>query len=211
MVTPFKSMLIVLSLGASAFLLTGCGRTFTTNYSESAPPVARSQWKIAKVNVEVPANLVVSEANEFIPQADIVWHGDVLGDRRAQVAEIVKTGISSGLKGLHGSEQVVVTATVTRFHALTPKAYFYAPPGTGVHSVGIELVVTDAKTGKLLAGPTKIEADIPAGVAADMVNPSVDLPGAEWKSVIESHIGATVRSWLGTGPDIRNHFVRLGA
>ncbi|MFE3839521.1 DUF6778 family protein [Pseudogemmobacter sonorensis] len=206
-----KRIAFALLIGAATIGLSACSRTFTTDYAHSGPTAAKTEWKVAKVNVVVPDDLVVNDVNSYIPKADIVWQGDPPGDRRAQVAAIVGDGISAGVAGLKGPQTVILTATLTRFHSMTPKAYYAAPSGTGVHSVGFDLVVTDARTGALLAGPERIQADLPGLVAADDPNASLNLPGARWKSAIESHIAATMRSWLGTGPDIRSKFARIGA
>lgn len=195
----------------AGLLLSACGGTFATDYIESSPVEARSQWKAARVKVVIPPGLTTTEANSYMPNADIVWHGDPVGNRGAQVATIVEDGISAGVARLNGPQAVVLTATLVRFHSLTPKAYHAAPSGTGVHSVEFDLVVSDAKTGAVLSGPVRIEADMPALVAADDPKAVPGLPGDRWKSVIESHIAATMRSWLGIGPDIRNRFSRMGA
>lgn len=210
MTTFLKRAALAAMLGASVLGLSACGATFATDYATAGPAEARTDWRVSRVDVTVPETLVASEANTFVPSADIVWHGDPAGDRKAQVATIVKDGISAGVGELRGPKPVLVTATLVRFHALTPKAYFAAPAGTGVHSVAFDLVVSDAASGAVLAGPVRIEADLPGVVAADSGTSGEGLPGAQWKSSIQAHIAATMRSWLGTGPDIRASFARLG-
>lgn len=207
---PFKTLSVIALMGVSATLLSGCGNSFETAYSAPGPAAAKTQWRVTGVRVNVPADLVVSEENSFIPRADIVWHGDPAGDRRAQVAAIVKTGIERGFAGLKGRENVVATVTLRRFHALTMKAYMDAPNGTGVHSVRFDLQINDARTGKLVFGPTEISADMPATLAGEAAPDRIDSPGQIWKAEIEAHIAATIRDWLGVGPEVRDSFNRLG-
>ncbi len=188
-----------------------CGRTFATTYDTAAPAAARSDWRVTDVRVVAPVGLTTTEQNSFIPRADIVWHGDQPGNRAEQVAAIVRQGVEQGFAGLKGKQDVVATVTLRRFHSLTPKAYFDAPAGTGVHSVAFDLTITDRKTGAVLAGPERIEADMPAAVAAAGGQSLEALPAAVWKKQISQHISATIRSWTGAGPDIRSGFVRMGA
>lgn len=200
---------VVLLAGLS---VAACGRTFATSYDTAAPAVARSDWRVTDVRVVGPVGLTTSEQNSFMPRADIIWHGDQPGNRAEQVAAIVRQGVEQGFAGLKGKQDVVATVTLRRFHSMTPKAYFEAPAGTGVHSVAFDLTITDRKTGAILAGPERIEADMPATVAAAADGQSLEaLPAAVWKKQISQHIAATIRSWTGAGPDIRSSFVRMGA
>lgn len=208
MLGAFKSVTLTVFLGLG--VLSGCGAEFRTAYSEPAPATASRDWRVARVNVTVPESLTTTEQNIFVPKADIVWHGDPAGDRKAQVAEVVKAGVEQGFQGLKGRESVVANVTLLRFHALTPKAFNEAPADTGVHSVGFYLTISDARTGNVLVQPTRIEADLPATMARHLSNHPNLAPGPVWKKEIQNHIAATIRSWLGTGPDIRGSFSRLG-
>ncbi|MFT4148692.1 MAG: hypothetical protein QM656_00730 [Paracoccaceae bacterium] len=208
MVVTIKMVPVVLMLGMST-ILAGCSE-FQTSYSSASPAAARTEWRVAKVRVIVPDSLKATEENSFIPAADIVWHGDPAGDRKAQVAAIVQAGVEQGFAGLKGRESVVATVTLRRFHALTPRAFERAPSGTGVHSVRFDLQINDARTGALLAGPVTFDADTPAYVAADIKDSTTINPGRMWKAQIERHVADTIRSWLGTGPDVRQQFGRAG-
>lgn len=198
-----------LLLGFAA-LVAGCARTFVVAYAPVAGDEAKS-WTVRNVRVQVPAGLAISEQNSWIPAGDIVWHGDPTGDRRAQVASILKEGVSQGVSGLHGPRSVVLDIQLTRFHALTPLAYSRAPSGTGVHSIGFYLTVRDAKTAEIVVATQKIEADMPATVAADDTASLSELSvGARQKSEIIRQIARVIRGWAGTGPDVRTQFVRAG-
>lgn len=189
----------------------GCGRPFATTYATPAPAAARSDWRVTDVRIVTPVGITTTEENSFMPAADLVWHGDPPGNRAEQITAIVKQGVERGFAGLKGGQDVVATITLRRFHSLTPKAYFSAPAGTGVHSVAFDVTITDRKTGAILAGPERIKADMPAAVAAAGGKSLSALPADIWKKQISDHIAATIRSWNGAGPDIRNGFIRMGA
>ena len=208
-----RTMSLAVILGLSALALSACGGQFNTSYENAAPAEARD-WKSAGVRVVLPADLTTSDINSFIPNYDIVWHGEPQGERRAQVAAIVEDGARRGVAGLTGRQAVVFTLTLRKFHSLTPKAYERAPAGTGVHSVIFDLTVTDAKTGATLVQSERIEASIPAVTASERARSgqaAAPLPGDEWRRAISAHIDATLRGWLGKGPDPRFGFTRLGA
>ena len=197
------ALIVTLALGA-------CGGGFSTAYDQPAPADARNTWRVSEVRMIVPEDLTTTEQNSFVPSADVIWHGDEPGNRPAQAAAILQNGVKQSFAGLSGKRNVIATVTLRQFHSLTPKAYFRAPAGTGVHSVAFDLTVTDRRTGAVLAGPERIEADLPAIVAASGGQPIDRLPSAEWKRDIAAHVAATIRGWIGSGPDIRASFGRLG-
>jgi hypothetical protein len=53
-------------------------------------PQVSKGWRVSSVEVSVPQALTVSDVNTFIPNADIVWHGDNPGDRKQQVAKVIR-------------------------------------------------------------------------------------------------------------------------
>lgn len=73
----------------AALSLAACGphQAVSRSGTTDKPPVAMSStatpvaYDVARVNVIVPRKLRVSEANSFVPVADIVWHGDPARDR----------------------------------------------------------------------------------------------------------------------------------
>lgn len=194
----------------SFLLLVGCAGNFSVAY-DPVPVEQAKNWSVKTVRVVVPDTLVVSEANVMIPQADIVWHADPVGDRRAQVATVLKAGVERGVSKLHGAIPVVFDVQVTRFHALTRHAYLRAPSGTGVNSIGFLLTVRNVKTNEILLQPQLVEADMPATVAADdgagLSFAEVD---ARTKASIINQVSAAVGGMLGIGPDVRTKFTRMG-
>lgn len=208
MIGAFKSASVTVFLGLS--VLSGCAHHHEVSYSQPAPVTARSDWRVARVDVRVPESLSTTEKNSYMPRADIVWHGDPVGDRKAQVAAVVKDGVELGLKPLKGRKSVIATATVTRFHAITPKAFYKAPRNTGVHSVNFDLVISDAHSGAVLSGPVAFSVDLPASMSTDLGGQLHEAPGPVWKKEIQNDIAITLRSWLGLATGATTKFRRFG-
>lgn len=188
----------------AALALAGCSGSFRTYYEEQAPSEG---WRVSAVEVTVPRTLSVSEAEVFVPKADIVWREDPAGDRYTQVAAIMKEAITQGAAGLKGTRPVQLDVTVTRFHAMTFVAETRAP--AGVHDVEFDIVARDARTGEVLAGPEHVEASFPAMTGPAMAR--ARLEGESQRSQIVEHVARTIAGWLGTGPDARATFSSVGA
>lgn len=120
---------------------------------------AETDWHVAEIRVRVPENLTVSEANGYYPLADIVWRGDPPGDRRVQVAEILRAAMAEGLRDLQGSRPLRVDVEVLRFHSLTEKTRYSFG---GTHSIHFRLTLSDAETGAVLYGPRHVDASLGA-------------------------------------------------
>jgi hypothetical protein len=196
-------------LGGSALLLSACvggGGTFETAY-DPIPADVSAAWRLAAVQVDVPRSLVVSEAKTLLPNADIVWREDPLGDRYDQVDVIMTNAVTLGAQGLRGSRPVILQITVTRFHALTFEAELRGPDW-GVHNIDFTASVVDAGTGAVLLPATAIRAELPALSGAQMK--AARAKGQTQKSMITAHVARTVQGWLGIGPDNRGEFSRQG-
>lgn len=187
-------------------VLAGCGGTFRTHYDSPVPASQSADWRLSSVQVTAPRTLVVSEAEVFLPSADIVWREDPSGDRYAQVEKIMQNAIAQGAAGLHGSRPVVIRATITRFHAMTFTAETRAPGGT--HDVEFNLSIADARTGAVLYGPTHVEASFPALTGEQMAR--ARLAGQSQKSQITAHVARTIRGFLELGPDARATYSSIG-
>jgi hypothetical protein len=103
--------------------------------------------RVVGVTVLVPSTLSVSEENSIKPRADIVWRGDPFGDRYEQVHKIVDDGLSRGVAGIQGDIPVVVSAEITRFHALTERTRYSIG---GVHEIEFNMTVTNSETGDVV-------------------------------------------------------------
>lgn len=199
---------VLCAIIAAAAVLSGCGAgAFRTYYETPVAAEVSRGWRVVDVAVEVPRTLVVSEQRSLLPSGDIVWREDPPGDRHAQVAAIIGTAATQGVQGLNGARAVRLGLTVTRFHALTFEAETRLS-NAGVHNIDFVAVVTDARTGEVLAGPETIEAAFPALAGADMR--AARARGETQKSQIIDHVRRTIAGWLGAGPDNRARFSRAG-
>lgn len=140
-----------------------------TGAAAQASEVAVSRgYKVSHVNVSVPDTLKVSEENTFFPITDIVWREDPFGDRRAQVHDLIQAAVEEGTAGLDGPRAVDVDLVLTRFHALTEKTRFMAPPGSATHDVQMIMTVRDAATGEVIepARPVGFKIEAHTGLQA---------------------------------------------
>ncbi|KGJ09806.1 hypothetical protein EQ718_13290 [Paracoccus versutus] len=195
----------LLALGL-ALGLSGCASTWETAY-EQLDPAQTAGWRLAAVEVAVPDELTTSEANSYMPNADIVWHGEPAGDRRAQVAAILEEGIERGAAGLKGKTGVRIVATLVRFHAITPVVR-QRLQNSGVHNIHYTVQVFDARSGAVLSQPQLVKAEFPAlvGRAGD----EADAKGLTQRVQIVNQIAAVTQNWLGRGTDPRGSFQRRG-
>ena len=192
---------------AGVFGLAGCSTDFQTDFAEPIPADVSRGWRVADVRVAAPDTLSVSEALVLAPNADVVWREDPPGDRRAQVAAVVRNAALRGTRGLRGSRPVYIDVTITRFHALTFEAETRAADA-GVHDIEFVAQVVDARSGAVLAGPDRIAASLPALAGTEMT--AARLRGESQRSHITAHLEAVFAGWVGIGPDPRGSFRRLG-
>lgn len=126
----------------------------------------QSQFDVEAIRVTVPRSLKVSEANTFKPRADIVWHGEPLGDRYVQVAAIFNDAMLQGTAAVQKGRKVDLDIEVTYFHALTEKTRYTIG---GVHEMQFVLTVRDAMSGAVIDGPREIVADVKAAGGAEAI------------------------------------------
>lgn len=196
----------LLVAGLAAIVVAGCSSSWSVDYEAGLDPTVTRGWKLNDVIVSVPSSLTVSNANSYIPNADIVWHGEPFGDRRAQVAAIMDEGLTAGASELQGDQPVTIVARLTQFHAVTPAAVARAP--SAVHNIKYTVQVLDSRTGAPLTEPQSIAADLEAYVGAAAVAAAIN--GETQRNRIVAHIAAVTRGWLGFGPDQRREFSSLG-
>lgn len=193
---------------AGTFLLSSCGGTqWSTDYSDVISPQVSKGWRVTSVQVSVPDTLTVSEQNSYAPNADIVWRGDPIGDRRAQVDKIMTDAIKRGASGLRGGKPVRLVVTMQQFHALSDRARSRLQK-SGVHDITFTAQVLDARTGKPLSPPDVIKADLVAYVGDQAI--AAMRQGQTQKIRISNHVARVIAGWLGHGEDVRNTFTRNG-
>ncbi len=127
-----------------------------TNISpiSAAGPVPVS---VNSIVVRVPRSLKVSEANRYLPRGDIVWRGDPIGDRHAQVQTIFQDAMIKGVTPMTGPIKVNIDVQVRRFHSLTEKARYTTG---GVHAITFDLAIIHPETGALLVPIRTVRADL---------------------------------------------------
>jgi len=152
---------------------------------------AQPDLRVENVSVEVPSNLSVSEANLYLPRADIVWRGDAIGDRHRQVKAIFDTAMERGVDDVQGTRPVNVDIKVMRFHALTEKARYSVG---GVHNIIFLLTIRDASTGEIIAGPREVRADLEAYGGDEAIQ--ADARGDTQKVRITAHLADVIRQEL---------------
>ncbi len=131
--------------------------TTTADGTQVAASIAT--YKIVDVKVQVPDYLVVSEANLYLPHADIVWREDPIGDRRVQVKTIVEAALRAGTAQIQGERPVILSARMKMFHALTEKARNTVG---GKHNVQFDYVLLDATTGQPITKVKSVDASLKA-------------------------------------------------
>lgn len=192
--------------GAAAFLA-GCSNQWKVDYEQGIDGAVSRGWHVHKVQVIIPSDLTVSNANTFAPDADIVWHGDLdASSRRQQVAAILREGILAGSADLNGARGVNLRAELEHFHAVTPASVARAPGA--VHNIAFVLQAFDEKTGRAITSSERIQADLEAYVGAAATTAAVQ--GQTQRVRIVDHISQVTRGWLGDGPDQRRRFQSFG-
>ena len=193
-------------LWLALMVLAGCSGNWQVNYDQGVDAAVSRGWRVEDVIVLVPGDLSTSEANSFAPGADIVWHGEPYGDRKAQVSALVKEGILQGSRELSGDRPVYITAVVRRFHGVTPAAVARAPGA--VHNIDYDLQVVDARSRVPLTDMQPVSADLEAYVGAAAITAAIE--GETQRLRIVRHIASVTRGWLGLGPDQRRRFSGFG-
>lgn len=159
----------------------------------TALPLA-AMYQVVDVQVNVPRTLKVSEANTFLPSADIVWRGDPLGDRYAQIAAIIDTAAQPVI-GRGTGRPVVAEIVVTRFHGVTEKTRYTVG---GNHNMRFDLTLRDPDTGAVLFGPKKVVADVRAAGGAKAIEE--DRIGRTQKVVVTERLREVIQRELGLRP-----------
>jgi len=149
-------------------------------------------WYVKDVRVNVPDSLRVSEANQYLPNADIVWRGDPYGDRRAQVKEILDLAISQAAMPFSGPEAVYVDVNLRKFHALSQKAR--ATIG-GWHTIKFDVHVRDVASGADVMKPFPVNIELKAYGGQRAIN--AEMRGLTQKLRIEREITRVMRKNLG--------------
>lgn len=179
---------IMLSVGLA---LSACGsfdtasRNAPLDLNQVAPVISAAPVvAIADYNIKVSRALRVSEANTYYPLGDIVWRGEVPGDRHAQVARIFQDSILKvQSQNAEGAMPVVVDVEVLRFHALTEKTRYTIG---GVHSVTFTMTVRDPITDQILVPAYEVSANLRGFGGSNAI--AAERNGLDQKTRITHHL-----------------------
>lgn len=163
--------------------------------SVGGPIAGVARYDVTDVEITVPASLAVSEANLFYPKADIVWRGEPVGDRYAQIAAVLTEGVAAGVADMNTGPKAILAITVERFHALTEKARFSVG---GVHDIVLSITVRDAVTGAVLEAPERVEIAIRASGGEKAI--AEDAAGNTQRVVIVAGLAEAIRRHLAVVP-----------
>jgi len=194
-------LITLLGLGT---LVSACGSVpdiasrnapFETTSAVLAGPEGQAQlpqaMRVTAINVRVPRTLKVSEANVFYPRADIVWRGDPIGDRHAQIQSIFETAFAQGTSDMTGPVDVILDVEIVRFHSVTEKTRYTVG---GVHNMEFRLTAFNAVTGLPLAPTRQIEANLPAFGGAQAI--AEERRGQTQKVRVTGYLAQVIRQEL---------------
>jgi len=191
--TRLKSIM-VLGLG---LLVSACGAipNAATPIASTAAPLPASlpaSLSVSDISVMVPYSLQISEGNGYYPNADIVWRGDPIGDRRAQIRTMMETAFARGTRSMEGTTPVMLDVQVKRFHSVSDRAR--ASVG-GVHHMVFDLTVSDARTGAIIAPAREVNVSLRAygGVKAMQA----ERRGQTQKVRVTGHLARVIQQELG--------------
>lgn len=160
-------------LAGALMLLTGClvpdavtERGFVDSTgTATAENIAERDYDLRKVTLGTEGELTVSEANRYYPSEDVVWRGDPLGDRVAQVLAMFKTAMDRNDRVLRGRTPVDVEISLKRFHGVTERTRFSIG---GNYNAIFYMTVRNARTGEVIEPRRQILGNLeaPGGEAA---------------------------------------------
>ncbi|MEM7242804.1 MAG: DUF6778 family protein [Pseudomonadota bacterium] len=185
----------------------GIGSKFRTYYDQPLPQSLTSGWNVTRVEIIIPERLTVSEQNTLAPNADIVWHGDPRGDRKAQIAAILEAAGTLGAQDVNAGQNVHLVLQLEEFHGATPYA-LRKLRFSGVYNITFLASVHDGPTSEPIIDPTPIYADLEAFSGARFAQAEAE--GNTQKKRVTSHIAAVLAGWMNTGPDPRREILRRG-
>ncbi|MDF1873382.1 DUF6778 family protein [Vannielia sp.] len=201
----------ITAISAVALSLAACEATTTQEIATRATPQMEATqpagsikenhalrltqaYTIRDIEVIVPEDLRVSEANVYYPNADIVWRGDAPGDRHKQVKAIFEEAFKRGSGKLNEGVPADLRVEVTRFHSLTEKTRYTFG---GVHSVKFRLTVLDPKTGAELESRV-VDADLKAYGGAQAV--AMEAKGVTQKARLTQHLANVLVNEMSASP-----------
>jgi len=124
-----------------------------------APGARQAAVRTTELRVIVPEELSVSEADAFFPRADIVWQAEEPGDRRAQVAAILREAAGRAVADRGTGRPAILEITLSRFHALSERARVTVG---GTHDIRFRMRLLDAGDGREIAPAQAVHEEFDA-------------------------------------------------
>ncbi|MEX0286939.1 MAG: DUF6778 family protein [Paracoccaceae bacterium] len=178
-----------------ALTVTAAARDTSLTDTSQVLQAGTSPVTVQSVAVRVSRKLKVNEANSYYPNGDIVWRGDPIGDRHAQVQKIFEDSMMKGVESLNGPVPVDLVIDVKRFHGVSEKARYTVG---GVHSITFDLAIKNAETGELIVPVREIKSDLDALGGKQAV--LADSRGETQKIRVSNHLAEVIRQEL-TNPE----------
>ena len=187
-----------------ALTVSACGSVETATRNLPLSPLVASadaprsvttrNYDVWAMNFTTKDGLQVSEGNGYYPFTDVVWRGDPIGDRKAQLGEIFTTALQRGMGEGTGGRPVAVEIELIRFHGVTERVLYSI--GGNYHIV-FAMTVRDARTGEVLEPARRIETNL-ASNGGDAVLRDQQM-GQTQKVRVTEFLAVTLRDEL-TGP-----------
>lgn len=149
---------LIVVLGAFA----ACAPGAMVTQGDPRPDLDRD-YRLVDFGFATLPDLAVSEANTYYPQADVVWRGDPMGDRIAQIealfTEAARRNLDGGADVKNTGTPVAMDVTLVRFHGLTRRTQFSTG---GVYNIVFDVVIRDAGTGAVIEPSRRVVANLDA-------------------------------------------------
>ena len=191
-----KSLMLPIAV---ALGLAGCVSE-NTNFPEPLRDDVTYNWRVVDVQATVPRALTTTDRNGQMPNVDLIWTEEGIGDTHAQVEAIMEETLLQAAGyfqySVKGNRPVIIRTEQTQFHSLTQRARSNIG---GIHNVDFILTVVDANTGEILAGPAVIEADVHAYGGAQAQS-SINR-GETMRSRIIDRVSLVIANYLGIAGD----------
>ncbi|WP_296425067.1 DUF6778 family protein [Yoonia sp.] len=153
-------------------------------------PVARS-YALQGITFTASPDLRVSESDGFYPRTDVVWRGDPLGPRIAQIAALFETAAARNRAVLNGDVPVVADITLLRFHGVTNRTRSTVG---GVYNIIFMMTVRDARSGAVIEPARRIVANLRAPGGREAIK--LDDTGQTEKVRVTDFLTSVLRSEL---------------
>ncbi len=122
-------------------------------------PAMRRSYDLQGLRFQAREGLVVSEANNFYPPADIVWRGDPPGPRIPQIEAMFQAAAARSRSVLNGEMPVIIDVELVRFHGVTERTRSTVG---GVYNVIFDMTVRNAQTGAIIEPARRVVGNLSA-------------------------------------------------